>query len=89
MSDELIRKSDARRAILHLAPSFAYCINNIEPVDSVIPQEAYLEERVVDYEVPSHTVFECSICYAKNEQYHNYCCICGAKFKEIRYVGVD
>ena len=84
--EELIRKADARRAVLANCPSVAHSIDRIQPVNAVIPQEAYLEERIVDHEVPSYTVFECSICYAKNELYHNYCCICGAKFKETKYV---
>ncbi len=83
---ELILKSDARKAILKNYPQAAFCIDGIKPVNAIIPQEAYLEERIVDHEFPPHTVFECSVCSAKNEQYHNFCCICGAKFKETKYV---
>ena len=84
--NELIYKADARRVVLANCPAISHAIDRIQPVNAVIHKESYLEERIVDHEVPSYTVFECSICYAKNEQYHNYCCICGAKFKETRYV---
>lgn len=84
--NELIYKADARRAVLANCPSMSHVIDEIQPVKAVIEKEALLVERIVDYEVPTYTVFECSTCYAKNEVYHNYCCICGAKFKETRYV---
>lgn len=84
--NELIYKSDARHAMLTTHPASAYLIDRIKPVNAVIPREAYLEERIVDHAFPSHKVFECSICDARNEEFHNYCCICGAKFMETRYV---
>ena len=85
--NELILKSDARKAILKNFPQAAFCLESIKPVNAIIPTEAILIERVVDHAFPSHTVFECSICDAMNEQYHNFCGICGAKFKEVQYVG--
>ena len=35
MARELIYKDEARRAILQTNSMFAYCINNIKPVDAV------------------------------------------------------
>ena len=86
MSDELIRKSDARRAVLQAAPNVAYCIENLKPVSAVIPKEAVIVERIVDHAFPSHTVFECSLCDASVKPFHNWCGICGARFKEVQYV---
>ena len=83
---EVILKSDARKAILQAAPHVAYCIDNIKPINAVIPKEAVIVERIVDHSFPSHTVFECSLCDASVEPFHNWCGICGARFKEVQYV---
>ena len=84
--EELIKKSDARRAILKHFPQAAFCLEDIKPVNAVVPREAVLIERVVNHDFPSNTVLECSACMAHGEEYHRFCHMCGAKFKEITYV---
>lgn len=89
MADELIRKSDARKAILHECPSVAHSIERIRAVDAVPVKHAHMIERVVDHECPSYTVFECSQCWTRVETWHKFCCLCGAVFDEENvYVGV-
>lgn len=84
--NELIYKADARKAILKNFPQAAFCIESIKPVSAVLPKEAIIVERIVDHTFPSHTVFECSLCDASVKPFHNWCGICGARFKEVQYV---
>lgn len=79
MPDQLIRKADARRAVLHECPSAAHVIDNIKTVDAIPVVHAHLVERIVDHEIPSHTVFECSSCWNKCEAWVRYCSYCGAR----------
>ena len=83
------RNSELVFSACEIKQDFADMISEITTVDAIEVEHAHLVERIVDHEIPGYTVFECSACYAKNEQYHKYCCICGAKFKETRYVRMD
>lgn len=84
--EELVRKSDVRKALLSDCSNLALAIEEIEPVDAVLPTEALLVERVVNHAFPSHTVLECSACMSYGESYHRFCHMCGARFKEVQYV---
>lgn len=79
MPDQLIRKSDARRAILRECPSAAHVIDAIRTVDAIPVVHAHLVERIVDHEVPSYTVFECSACFNRCDNWVRYCSYCGAR----------
>lgn len=79
MPDQLIRKRDARRAVLKECPSAAYVIDNIKNVDAMPVVHAHLVERIVDHEVPSYTVFECSACFNRCDNWVRYCSGCGAR----------
>ena len=77
--DELIRKSDARKAILHECSSAAHVIDLIKPVDAVAVIHAHFIERIVDHEFPSYTVFECSNCFNRCDTWNKFCSECGAR----------
>lgn len=79
MPDQLIRKSDARKAVLRECPSAAYAIDSIQTVDAMPVVHAHLVERIVDNEIPNYTVFECSACYSRCESWVRYCSCCGAR----------
>lgn len=79
MPDQLIRKCDARRAILRECPSAAHVIDYIKTVDAIPVVHAHLVERIVDHEIPSYTVFECSACFNRCDNWARYCSYCGAR----------
>lgn len=85
--EELIRKSDARKAVLANCPSIAYAIDRIQPVDARAVKHAHLIERTIDHECPSNTVFECSQCWTRADVWNKYCSFCGSVFdEENKYV---
>ena len=76
MPRELIYKDEALGAILQTNSMFAYCINNIKPVDAVeVVHGRWIARRFTE------TLFgcECSNCHTTWDAETNYCPNCGAK----------
>ena len=79
---ELIYKDEARRAILQTNSTFAYCINNIKPVDAVEVVHAkavpiYSNIKYEDTLIRMDS--QCPLCGALMLKVDNYCPNCGAK----------
>lgn len=73
------RNSKLVFAACEIKQDFADMMCEITTVDAVEVKHAHLVERIVDHEVPSYTVFECSACFSRCEQWNRYCSYCGAR----------
>ena len=89
MPRELIYKDEARKAILQTNSTFAYCINNIKPVDAVEVVHGRWDKRK-DYELVGYDTrgniqcrnvqsYYCTKCGQNASVKSNYCPNCGAK----------
>ena len=84
MENELIYKSDARRAILKADPYVIFCIDNIKPVDAV--EVVHGEWSTIEDDYCGLVALHCSVCNqewwfeedAPIKHYH-YCPNCGAR----------
>ena len=78
--EELIRKSDARRAVLRENPAIAYCIDHVEPVDaSMNVYGVWLDAGKNMY---GQNLTQCSVCKANSIEGGIFCRCCGAVMKQ-------
>ena len=78
--EELIRKSDARHAILHECPAAAHCIDSIKPVDAVEVVHGKWERVIPTKSAAKWSIkMSCSVCHRQGYTHHKYCPNCGAK----------
>ena len=77
--DELIRKSDARRAVLIANPAVAYCIESIKPVSD------YRKVVKGKWQYWARGLVSCPICgheYTDYLECDNFCGNCGADMRD-------
>lgn len=82
--EELIRKSDARRAVLKENPAIAHCIDSIKPVKA---QEAKWQKQWHDTGMIGHMYEVCPICgcmISDTEKFWDckFCPNCGTEMSE-------
>ena len=78
--EELIRRSDARKAVLKSAPSAAYCISNIKPVEAKeVVHGVWLDAGKNIY---GQSLTRCSVCSANSIEGGLFCRCCGAEMKQ-------
>lgn len=83
--EELIRKCDARKAVLKINPSSAYCVNNIKPVDAIEVIHAHWINKTKDINGMVDERWDCSNCW---QVYwfacpdFNFCPNCGAQMDQ-------
>jgi hypothetical protein len=77
---ELIRKSDARAAVLHDSPTSTYCIDKIKPVDARI--NVYGVWLDAGKNVHGQNLTRCSVCNANSIEGGRFCRCCGAVMKQ-------
>lgn len=80
MKDELIRKSDARRAVLKEAPAAAYCIASIKAVDA--RENVYGVWLDAGKNLFGQNLTRCSVCNANSIEGGLFCRCCGAVMKQ-------
>lgn len=76
---ELIRKSEARAAVLKANPATAYCIDSIKAVDAREVVHGTWVARAIDLEnYEGYDMFDCSICGRNGNPWYAFCPHCGA-----------
>lgn len=75
-TNELIYKSDARRAILYNYPAGAHCIDRIKPVDARV--NVYAEMLPAEEAVHLVATVVCSRCMCHMIPQDSFCPGCGA-----------
>jgi hypothetical protein len=78
--EELIKKSDARKAILKSNPAAAYCIDYIKPVDA--RENAYGVWLDAGKNLYGQNLTRCSVCNANSIEGGLFCRCCGAVMKQ-------
>lgn len=77
--EDLIRKSDARRAVLRESPAIAYCIDNIKPAEAKEVVQGTWVARAIDLErYEGYDMFYCGICGRNGNTWYAFCPHCGA-----------
>jgi hypothetical protein len=77
---ELIYKADARKAILKVNPTVAYCIDNIKPVEARdVVCGVWLDAGKNMY---GQNLTQCSICHSNSIEGGRFCRCCGAFMKQ-------
>ena len=78
--EELIRKSDARKAVLKAAPSAAYCISKLKPVEArEVVHGVWLD---AGKNIHGQNLTQCSVCKANAIEGGWFCRCCGAEMKQ-------
>ena len=78
--EELIRKSDARRAVLKTKSNIAYCIDNIKPVE--VKEVVYGVWLDAGKNVHGQNLTKCSVCKSNSIEGGRFCRCCGATMKQ-------
>ena len=78
--EELIRKSDARRAVLRENPAIEYCIDRIVPVDARM--NVYGVWLDAGRNIHDQNLTRCSVCKANSIEGGLFCRCCGAIMKQ-------
>lgn len=78
--EELIRKSEARVAVLHTNPASTYCIDRIKPVDARI--NIYGVWLDAGKNIHGQNLTQCSVCKANAIEGGWFCRCCGAEMKQ-------
>ena len=78
--EELIRKLDARKAILKANPAAADCIENIKPVDARM--NAYGVWLDAGKNIHGQNLTRCSVCNSNAIEGGLFCRCCGAVMKQ-------
>ena len=78
--EDLIKKSEARKAILKENPALAYCIDNISAVDALeIIYGVWLD---AGKNIHGQNLTRCSVCGANAIEGGRFCRCCGALMKQ-------
>ena len=78
--EELIRKADARAAVLHTNPASTYCVDNIKPVDARM--NTYGVWLDAGKNLYGQNLTKCSACKANSIEGGLFCRCCGAVMKQ-------